>query len=63
MDINIFKRLHRRHRHKIAGSMALAGVALIIFPEPVVTNAIGTILIFLALAIASIEDKIKRKRK
>ena len=41
--------------------MAVTGIGLIIFPEPVVSNSIGVTLIGLAMLFAFISDHIHKK--
>ncbi len=61
--LNPVTRFHRNHHHKIASAMAAAGVGLIIFPEPVISDAIGITLIGAAMLSAFLSDKFMKRER
>jgi hypothetical protein len=61
MTINPVTRFHKNHHHKISTAMAAAGIGLIIFPEPVISDVIGLTLIGFAMLFAFFSDYIHRK--
>jgi hypothetical protein len=61
MWIDVVAKLHKNHHHKVSGFLAAAGIALIIFPEPIVSNAVGIVMVGAGFLFAFLSDYIHRR--